>query len=153
MTSADSLRRRSSRYRAAPCLVARHVDTWVLLASLRRQLTTMATAANDTTRSTMMRRKADRDGVQRPAKQRIWAGCHARFCPWSFSAKARAAPSYPLATEAGAEPGNGMGGTVVGPRDSLCCLFRLFDRNRRVPESSCFHGKLPHLFQKKTIRL
>ena len=41
------------------------------------------------------------------------------------------------------------GGTVVGPRDSLCCLFRLFDRNRRVPESSCFHGKLPRLFQKK----
>ena len=98
-----------------------------------------------------MRRKADRDRVQRPAKQRIWAGCHARFCPWSFSAKARAAPSYPLATEAGAEPGNGMGGTVVGPRDSLCCLFRLFDRNRRVPESSCFHGKLPHLFQKKQL--
>ena len=91
-----------------------------------------------------MRRKADRDRVQRPAKQRIWAGCHARFCPWSFSAKARAAPSYPLATEAGAEPGNGM-----GDRGGAVRLFRLFDRNRRVPESSCFHGKLPHLFQKK----
>ena len=121
MTSADSLRKSSSRYRAAPCLVARHVYTWVLLASLRRQLTTMATAANDTTRSTMMRRKADRDRVQRPAKQRIWASCHARFCPWSFSAKARAAPSYPLATEAGAEPGNGMGGPWWG-RATLCAV-------------------------------
>ena len=69
----------------------------------------------------MMRRKADRDRVQRPAKQRIWAGCHARFCPWSFSAKARAAPSLPLATEAGAEPGNGMGGPWWG-RATLCAV-------------------------------
>jgi len=69
----------------------------------------------------MMRRKADRDRVQRPAKQRIWAGCHARFCPWSFSAKARAAPPYPLGTEAGAEPGNGMGGPWWG-RATLCAV-------------------------------